>query len=247
MAPPESRTWTVDVVPGPEQGDVGHEEADQSLALAHGGAGIGPQGGEVGRKGADTGLLFVAQRGRSSGPGPLVVVLGVGQLAQLVVPVGFECLGHQAVVGVDGEVAPPGRLGGVSGPAPRRSPGWVGLGRPVHELRRSPRGRPRGRGASTARARDQTPQRRRRCRRSAGRAGCQWRCPRPGTSSRPPGCRRSDGGSRRSSACRNCRRRRGPAAGPAPLEAGPARRSSPWADAFAARRRWFSSKRSKVM
>jgi hypothetical protein len=48
--------------------------------------------------------------------GPLVVVLGGLVLAEGVVPVGFEAVGDEAVVGVDGHVTTRSQVGSVAGP-----------------------------------------------------------------------------------------------------------------------------------
>ena len=97
------------------QGDVLDEETDHAFALPLGGAGIGPQGRKVRRQGGDAGLVGLPQ-GRRLGALALVVLLRLGQGSQGVVPVGLQVGGHQPVVGVDGQVATPGRLGAVSGP-----------------------------------------------------------------------------------------------------------------------------------
>ena len=57
----------------------------------------------------------------------LVVLLGGGQGAQGFVPVGFEVVGDQAVVGVDGHVAAARRFGGVAGPLDVLAAQRVGL------------------------------------------------------------------------------------------------------------------------
>ena len=51
----------------------------------------------------------------ADGGGAFVVVLGGLELAEGVVPVGFEAVGDEAVVGVDGEVAAAGEVGVVAG------------------------------------------------------------------------------------------------------------------------------------
>ena len=55
--------------------------------------------------------MLVGERGVRGGGGVFVVVLGGLELAELVVPVGFEGVGDEAVVGVDREVAAAGELG----------------------------------------------------------------------------------------------------------------------------------------
>jgi hypothetical protein len=68
------------------------------------------------------------------GAGPLVVLLGLVQLAQGVVPVGFESVGHEPVVGVDGEVAASGKFGSVAGPFHVAASQGVGFVGPVFEF-----------------------------------------------------------------------------------------------------------------
>ena len=115
----------VDLV-GLGQGDVVDEQPGHALALALGGGWVGPQGGEVGGEAADAGLVLVAERGGCGG-GPLVVVLGGLQLAQSVVPVGFEAVGHEPVVGVHGQVAAAGELGAVAGAFDVAAPQGIGF------------------------------------------------------------------------------------------------------------------------
>ena len=79
-----------------------------------GGGRVVPECGQVGGQGADAGALLLVERG-GGGLGGGVVVLGVGQLAQAGVPVGFEGVGDQPVAGVDGQVAAAGLVGGVLG------------------------------------------------------------------------------------------------------------------------------------
>ena len=97
-------------------GDVFDEQADHALALSLWSRRIGPQGGEVTGEGTDLGLLLVAQCGSCCLVRPVVVVLRVGEIAKRVVPVRFQGVGHQPVVGVDAEIAPTGRLCVVAGP-----------------------------------------------------------------------------------------------------------------------------------
>lgn len=53
--------------------------------------------------------------------------MGVAELTEGVVPVGFEVVGHEAVVGVDGEVAAAGQLGPVPGALDVAAAQGVGL------------------------------------------------------------------------------------------------------------------------
>ncbi|MCK7529050.1 MAG: hypothetical protein MZV64_71590 [Ignavibacteriales bacterium] len=45
-----------------------------------------------------------------------LVLLGRLQGAQLIVPIGLQGIGHQAMVGIDPQIAPPGQLGLVTRP-----------------------------------------------------------------------------------------------------------------------------------
>jgi hypothetical protein len=59
--------------------------------------------------------LVVGEQGGAGALGAVVVVLGVGEVAQLRVPVGLQGVGDESVGGVDREVAAAGRVGGVLG------------------------------------------------------------------------------------------------------------------------------------
>ena len=96
-----------------DQGDVGDEQADQSLALAHRGGWVLPERGEVCGERADPLCLLVGERPVIGLGGSLVLVFGVGELAQFVVPVGFELVGDEPVGRVHGEVAAPRGVSGV--------------------------------------------------------------------------------------------------------------------------------------
>ena len=98
-----------------DQGDVVDEEADHAFAFPLRGVGIRPEGGEIGCQGTDSGLLFAGEGGGRGGAGVVVVVTGGLQCAQRVVPVGFEAVGDEPVVGVDGEVAAAGEVRVVAG------------------------------------------------------------------------------------------------------------------------------------
>jgi hypothetical protein len=71
--------------------------------------------------------VLVVEDGPGSCGGPFVVVAGVLQWAQGVVPVGFEAVGNEPVVGVDGEVAAAGEVGAVTGPLHVGASQGVGL------------------------------------------------------------------------------------------------------------------------
>ena len=103
----------VDLV-GLVEGDVVDDEPDHPFAFPLRGGGVGPQPGEVGGQRTDLGLLLVAEHGVGL-PGPVVGVLGVAQGPKRVVPVGFEAVGDEPIVGIDRQVAPPGGLGTVTG------------------------------------------------------------------------------------------------------------------------------------
>ena len=60
-------------------------------------------------------FMFVGEGGRGGGAGAFVVLAGGLQGAQRVVPVGFEAVGDEPVVGVDGQVAATGQVGAVAG------------------------------------------------------------------------------------------------------------------------------------
>ena len=74
-----------------------------------------PERWEVGGERPDPGLLLVAERPVAGLGGALVLVLGVGELAQLVVPVGLELVGDEPVGRVHREVAAACGVRGVLG------------------------------------------------------------------------------------------------------------------------------------
>lgn len=110
-----TRSVCGDLLVPADQGDVGDEQAGQSLAFAHRGRRVLPQRGQVGGERADPGLLFVGERPVAGLGRALILVFGVGELAQLGVPVGFELVGDEPVGRVHGEVASAGCLSGVLG------------------------------------------------------------------------------------------------------------------------------------
>jgi hypothetical protein len=99
---------------GPVDGDVLDEEPDHAFAFPLRCRWVRPDCGEVGGERADLGLVLVAEGRRGLGR-PVAVVLCVAELAEGVVPVGFESVGDEAVVGVDAEIAAAGDIGVVSG------------------------------------------------------------------------------------------------------------------------------------
>ena len=76
---------------------------------------VGPEGWEICCQRTDSVLQFVAEDGRGGSAGALVVLAGGVQGAERVVPVGFQAVGDQPVVGVDGQVAATGQVGAVAG------------------------------------------------------------------------------------------------------------------------------------
>ena len=119
---------------GAQQRDVFDQEPDHALALALGDGRVTPQAGEITGQGQDL-LPLVGLQGVPVGlPPAFVVVLGVAQRTQLVVPFSFERLGHQAVVGVHAQVAALGELGFVTGPFHLLVAQAVGLVGPGQEL-----------------------------------------------------------------------------------------------------------------
>src|SRR5207249_4640204 len=79
-----------DVLAVADQGDVGDEQPDQALALAHRGRRVVPERGQVGGQGADPLLLLLVEGGGVVAAGSFVVVLGVAHFTQFVVPVCFQ-------------------------------------------------------------------------------------------------------------------------------------------------------------
>ena len=95
--------------------DFFEKGAQQLFAVPVGGGGSGPHCADVGAQGGQGGAFVV---GEGAGPGRLAAGqfgLGVGERGELGLPVGFEPSGHQAVVGVDGQVTPLGFGGFVAG------------------------------------------------------------------------------------------------------------------------------------
>jgi hypothetical protein len=137
------------------EGHVADQQAQEAFALAGRGGRVVPQGGQVGGQAADAGALLLVERG-SGGPGGGVVVLGVGQLAQAGVPVGFEGVGDQPVAGVDGQVAAAGLVGGVLGALDRGGAQRVGVLCLVDQLVAGRQGDFQGEGVRVASSRSAT-------------------------------------------------------------------------------------------
>jgi len=108
------------------KGDVLDDEPGHALALPLRGAGVGPQGGEVGGERGDAGAVGLGEPSRPAATA-FVVLLGGGEGAQRLVPVGLQAGGHEPVVGIHAEVASAGRLRGVAGPLDVLAPKGVGL------------------------------------------------------------------------------------------------------------------------
>ena len=87
------------------EGDVFDEQADHAFALALGGGGIVPEPREVAGERHHLRALLLAEASVAVRVRAFVVILGFGEAAQLLVPVGLERVGDEPVVGVDGEVA----------------------------------------------------------------------------------------------------------------------------------------------
>ena len=79
-------------------------------------AGSTPEAGEVGGEREDLGPALLGQRRAVGHAPPLVLLLRRRERPQLGVPVGLEGVGHEAVVGVDAQVAALSQLGLVAGP-----------------------------------------------------------------------------------------------------------------------------------
>ena len=101
------------------ESDVLDEEADHSLAFALRSGRVRPQHGEVGRKLANASLVFFTESASCCSACSFVIVLRALELAQRVVPVGFEGVGHEPVVRIDRQVATPCQLGSDGAPARR--------------------------------------------------------------------------------------------------------------------------------
>ena len=90
----------VDLV-GLVERDVFDQQAGDPFAFSLWSARVGPELGEVSGELMDSGLVLVGELGVRCGASVFVVVLGGLELAELVVPVGFEGVGDEAVVWVD--------------------------------------------------------------------------------------------------------------------------------------------------
>src|ERR1700676_2317834 len=96
-------------------GDVGEQQAGNAFALPRRGGGVVPDRGQVGDQLTDAGALGVGELAGGLLACLFVGVLGVVEVAQGCVPVGFEAVGDEPVGGVDGQVAAPGEVGVVAG------------------------------------------------------------------------------------------------------------------------------------
>jgi hypothetical protein len=98
-----------------QQGHVFEEQTDHALALTLRGSGVTPEAREVHDQCHYLLTLLHVQRAAFGAMVAFVVILGRGEHTQLGVPFRFERIGDQAVVGIDAEVAPLGKLSGVAG------------------------------------------------------------------------------------------------------------------------------------
>ena len=95
--------------------DVFDQQPCDPFAFAGGCGWVGPECGEVGGELSDLGLAGLVERGVGGGGLAVVFVLGVLSARSAVVPVGFEGVGDEPVVGVDGEIAASGEFGVLAG------------------------------------------------------------------------------------------------------------------------------------
>ena len=115
MAPPLNAGGELVVLAVDVDSDFFEKGAQQLFAVPVGGGGSGPHCADVGAQGGQGGAVVV---GEGAGPGRLAAGqfgLSVVDRGELGLPVGFEPSGHQAVVGVDGQVTPLGFGGFVAG------------------------------------------------------------------------------------------------------------------------------------
>jgi len=98
-----------------EEGDVVEEEADDPFSVSVRGARGAPEPGEVGGQGEDAGPLLWTRLHPVGLALALGVFLGLVKVAKPGVPFALEDVGHQAVVGVDAQVAGLGEVGFVAG------------------------------------------------------------------------------------------------------------------------------------
>jgi hypothetical protein len=108
------------------EGDVVDQHADHAFAFALGSCGIVPEPGEVAGECHHLRALLVGEACVAVGACAVVVVLGFGEVAELLVPVGLERVGDEPVVGVDGEVAAAREGGLVAGALDVPEPQLVG-------------------------------------------------------------------------------------------------------------------------
>src|SRR6266849_276966 len=91
---------------GPQQRHVLQEQANHALALALRGGGVAPESREVSDQSHHLLTLVRAEYAAFAGALTFVVFLRRGKCAQLVVPLRFERVRHQAVIRIDAEIAP---------------------------------------------------------------------------------------------------------------------------------------------
>ncbi len=97
-----------------EQRDVLQDEANHALALPNRCGRVPPEAGEVGGQGQDLGPLLLIEEKAVSLALAFIVFLSGREGAQLVVPLGFQGVRHQPMVGVDAEEAALGQFGFVA-------------------------------------------------------------------------------------------------------------------------------------
>ena len=71
--------------------------------------------GKVGGQRPDARFLLFTERNFGCARCAFVIVLGISELTEGVVPFGLEAVSDEAVVGVDSKVTTPGQLGAVAG------------------------------------------------------------------------------------------------------------------------------------
>src|ERR671918_30884 len=102
--------------------DVLEQRAQQLLAVPVAGGGRGPHPPDVRAERGQRGAFVVGERPGPRRLPPCQFGFGVGQRGELGFPVGLQAAGHQAVVRVDGQVAPLGSYGLVAGSFDLASP-----------------------------------------------------------------------------------------------------------------------------
>ena len=81
--------------------DIFDQQPDHAFSLAWWCFRIAPQSREIGGQGQHSGALFGGERRSIGGVLPLTVFLCILERTQLRIPVCFQSIGHQAMVGID--------------------------------------------------------------------------------------------------------------------------------------------------